>query len=68
MAESYGDRANFRNGSIASIERRPWHVGFTPDTGRIAATHRTDVMVQKQKCRSVCRQPVSSRQARHFQF
>jgi len=33
-----------RSGSIASIERRPWHVGFTPDSGRIVAAQRTDVM------------------------
>jgi len=30
--------------SIASIERRPWHVGFTLDSGRIVAAQRTDVM------------------------
>ena len=37
-----------RDGSIASIERRPWHVGFTPDSGRIVASQRTDVMGQRQ--------------------
>ena len=37
-----------RSGSIASIERRPWHVGFTPDSGRIVAAQRTDVMGHEQ--------------------
>jgi hypothetical protein len=33
---------NVRDRSIASIEPCPWHVGFTPDCGRIAATQRND--------------------------
>src|SRR6187549_196353 len=36
-------------GSFASIEQHPWHVGFTPDSGRTAAMQRTDVMGQYRK-------------------
>ena len=35
-----------RFGSIASVERCR-HVGFTPDSGRIAARQRTDASGQK---------------------
>ncbi|MGC2154890.1 MAG: hypothetical protein WA662_00535, partial [Pseudolabrys sp.] len=30
------DPAHDRNGSFASVERYPWHVCFTLDSGRIA--------------------------------
>jgi hypothetical protein len=38
---------NVRDRSIASIEPCPWHVGFTPDCGRIAATQRNDASGQE---------------------
>ena len=38
---------DFRNGSFASFERRR-HVGFTPDSGRMTATQRTDALGHKQ--------------------
>ena len=31
-------------GPVASVERCSRHVGFTPDSGRIAASQRTDAM------------------------
>ena len=40
--------ANVADGSIASSERRR-HVGFTPDSGRMTATQRTDALGQKRK-------------------
>jgi hypothetical protein len=33
--------AHVRSGSTASVEQS-WHVGFTPDSGRVAVTQRTD--------------------------
>jgi hypothetical protein len=35
-------------GPVASVERCSRHVGFTPDSGRIAASQRTDAMGQEQ--------------------
>jgi hypothetical protein len=46
IADMKADIDFCRSGSIASIERRPWHVGFTPDSGRIVAAQRTDAMGQ----------------------
>ena len=33
-----------RTASIASVEQGPRHVGFTPDSGHVAATQRNDAM------------------------
>ena len=40
-----GCTAHVQMGQSASVERC-WHVGFTPDSGRIAATQRTDASGQ----------------------
>jgi hypothetical protein len=61
--------ARVRSGSTASVERSR-HVGFTPDSGRMAATQRTDASGHKRKSAScskaLCRQLVEQR-LRFFQ-
>lgn len=42
-----GVLGDFRFGSIVSVEQCPWHVGFTPDSGRIAAAQRTGALGEK---------------------
>jgi hypothetical protein len=45
--EATPQQPEIRLGSIASVEQGPRQVGFTPDSGRIAATQRNDAMGQK---------------------
>jgi hypothetical protein len=41
------DRVNDRCGSFASVERYPWHVCFTLDSGHIAHCREPDVIANK---------------------